>query len=66
VTHPPAKTPLSYRDRAADCERIAETALDPSNRAVMLELTARWRSIANESDAQEKIRKAQTQPLPLE
>jgi hypothetical protein len=41
----------------AECERIAKTAIDPSNRAVTLELTARWRAMANESNAQEKMPK---------
>jgi hypothetical protein len=64
VTHPPAKITVGYRDRAADCERVAATAIDPSNRVVMLELTARWRSIANESDAQKNAPSADSTAPP--
>lgn len=47
-------TPADYRERAAECERLAETAVDEANRKILLDLAARWRALANENDPPKK------------
>ena len=46
-------TPQDSRDRADECERLAASAISPSNRKSLLDLAQRWRALA---DANERAR----------
>ena len=62
----PAKTPQTYRERVAQCERLASHAHHPSSREMMIYLAMRWRALADEDEAGErKPRTAQARPLSL-
>jgi hypothetical protein len=51
------KTPQDFRERAAECERLAETAKNPATRETLLYLASRWRALAEEDEGQSKPRK---------
>jgi hypothetical protein len=40
------KTPQDFRDRADECERLAETATSPEIRETMIYVASRWRALA--------------------
>jgi hypothetical protein len=60
----PPKTPADYLARAASCERVAESAVSPETREIMLYLARRWRAFADEADAKRRSPDQQTQPRP--
>ena len=37
--------------RAEECERLAEQAVSPENKAIFLDLAQRWRKIAGEAES---------------
>lgn len=39
-----------YLERAVECERLANAAIIEVNRKILLDLAARWRSLAEGSD----------------
>jgi len=45
------ETPPDFRDRAAECDRLAATALNPKTRETMLYIASRWRALADENEA---------------
>src|SRR5450755_2403116 len=47
----PAKAPKTYRERAAECERLASQAHHASSREMMSYLAVRWRALADEDEA---------------
>jgi hypothetical protein len=49
-----SKTPY-YRDRANACQHLADTATSPEVRETMLYLTVRWRALADEVEAQQRL-----------
>jgi hypothetical protein len=49
-----AETPQDFRDRAAECERLAEKATQPEPRETMLYVASRWRALAEEDEARLK------------
>jgi hypothetical protein len=51
------KTPQEFRERAEECERLAETATRPETRETMLYVAARWRALVEEDEARVKPRK---------
>lgn len=53
---PHPKTPEDYRERAAECERLAEDAT-PTTCETMLYLANRWRALADEDEARSKLRR---------
>ena len=60
----PAQTPRAYRERAAECERLASHAHHASSREMMIYLAMRWCALADEDDA-EKSNPRTAQALPL-
>jgi hypothetical protein len=44
--------PQDFRDRAVNCEHLAETATSPEMREVMLYVASRWRLLAREEERQ--------------
>jgi hypothetical protein len=46
--HP--QTPQYFRERAAECQRLAEEIADPKNRETLLYVATRWRALADEDD----------------
>ena len=46
------------RERAAACERLAATATSPETREIMIYLARRWRSLAQQDEAERN-------PLPV-
>ena len=50
-------TPQDFRDRAAECERLAATMQEPAARETLLYVASRWRAIA---DADERGHPAET------
>jgi hypothetical protein len=40
-----------YRERAAECERLAGETRDPQSRDILLNLAKRWRELAAEEEA---------------
>jgi hypothetical protein len=49
-------TSQEFRDRAAECEHMAEEATNAENRERMLYLANRWRSLADEGESEEESR----------
>ncbi len=47
----PPVTPEEFRERAAECERLAQESFRPHDREVMLYAATRWRELADEEDA---------------
>jgi hypothetical protein len=50
---PKSNTPRSrayYLERAAVCERLADEAMTDENRKILLDLAARWRAFAEQSE----------------
>lgn len=45
------RTPQDFRDRAAECERLAEQFANPAVRETMLHVAATWRRLADEDEA---------------
>lgn len=41
-------TRADYLERAANCERLAKTAVTKENREILLELARRWRIFADQ------------------
>lgn len=37
-----------YLERAAECERLAEVAVNEQNRRILMDLATRWRALAKE------------------
>jgi hypothetical protein len=50
----PLRTPQDYPNRANECERLAETAVSPETREILLYLPKRWRDLAIEDEAKSK------------
>jgi hypothetical protein len=50
-------TPEEYRQRAADCERVAAETSSADVRETMLEVAARWRRLADEDEAASRLRR---------
>ena len=49
-----------YRERAASCEKIAESAISDEHRQRILEMARTWRELA---DQRERMLKSGTKPL---
>jgi hypothetical protein len=47
----PMNTPQEYRERAADCERLAGEAARPHDREAMLYAAKRWHDLAEEEES---------------
>jgi hypothetical protein len=47
----------SFRERAPECERLAEQSFRPHDRKVMVYAAERWRELADEEEA--TLRKAE-------
>jgi hypothetical protein len=45
------ETPQDFRDRAAECERLASEAGNPRVRETLLYVAATWRRLAKEDEA---------------
>ena len=48
------KPPQYYIDRATSCERLADTAISPEAREIMLYLATRWRALAEKDEAKRR------------
>jgi hypothetical protein len=48
-------TSQEFRDRAAECEHMAEEATNAENHERMLYVAARWRSLADEHESEEEL-----------
>jgi hypothetical protein len=59
------KTPQYCRDRAIECERLAETDTNPVNHEIMLYVAARWSALVEEGEARLKPREPEA-PLRAE
>jgi hypothetical protein len=46
----PAETPAEFRARAAECERLANEAGNPSARETLLYVASRWFAMAKEDE----------------
>jgi hypothetical protein len=57
-----AETPQDFRDRAAECERLAATATNPEARETMIYVASRWRALAEEDEKRLRSRKPKTEP----
>jgi hypothetical protein len=57
-----AETPQDFRERAATCERLAETAMLLEEREVLLRIASRWRALAEEDEKRLKLGKLKTEP----
>jgi hypothetical protein len=57
-----AKTPEEFRERAANSERLAETAILLEEREVLLRIASRWRAMAEETEKRLKSGKPTTEP----
>ena len=56
-------TPQDYRDRATDCERVAQEAVSQETREIMVYLAERWRVLADEVEAQPGAGRPRSIPL---
>jgi hypothetical protein len=57
-------TPKSYRDRAADCQRLADAATDGETRDTMTYLAELWRAMADQDVAEVNPRMVPAPSLP--
>ena len=57
------RTPETFRDRAEECERLADRAIKPETRELMLYLAMRWRALADGDEAEGKLPDASALPL---
>jgi hypothetical protein len=48
-------TSQEFRDRAAECEHMAEEATNAENHERMLDVAARWRFLADEDESEEAL-----------
>jgi hypothetical protein len=48
-------TSREFRDRAAECEHMAEEATNAEDHERMLYIAARWRSLADEDESEEEL-----------
>ncbi|HEX4112585.1 MAG TPA: hypothetical protein VH020_08625, partial [Stellaceae bacterium] len=55
-------TPAEFRKHAAECERLAELAIEPARRAVFLAIAAKWYQLANEEEASSRFRESSASP----
>ena len=62
MTQPPPRTPQEFRERAAECERLAASAPTPETRETMLYVASRWRAMAEEDEARLKAPKRKANP----
>jgi hypothetical protein len=44
------KTPQDFRDRAAECERLAVAATNPATRETLLYVACRWLALAEDDE----------------
>jgi hypothetical protein len=44
------KTPQDFRERAAECQRLAEIAVNPETRETLFYVASRWRALAEEDE----------------
>lgn len=56
------RTPQDFRERAAECERLAELASRPETRETLLYVASRWLALAEEDEA--RLRKAKHEANP--
>jgi len=47
-TQTPAERVEYYRERAAECERLAAQSTSPENRELLLYMAMRWRALAGD------------------
>ena len=59
----PRPTPQDLRDRAGECEQRAASAISAETRETLLYLAKRWRALADEDEAKEKITDRQARAL---
>jgi hypothetical protein len=52
----PMNTPEEYRERAADCDRLALEARRPHDREAMQYAAQRWRDMAEEEESKARQR----------
>ena len=46
----PGDEPLHFRERAAECERLANITKNPDYRETLLYVAMRWRAMADEDE----------------
>jgi hypothetical protein len=46
----PRETPQDYRQRAAECQKLADDAKDPRARETLLYVVSRWLALADADD----------------
>ena len=56
------KTPQDYRDRAAECERLAADMWEPRARETLLYVASRWRAMANADEARQRSLQSREKP----
>jgi hypothetical protein len=49
-TPPSIPTRADYLERAAECERLAKASVTEESRTILLNLAARWRSLAEQEE----------------
>jgi len=47
-TQTPAERVEYYRERAAECKRLAAQATSPENRELLLDMAMRWQALAGD------------------
>ena len=52
----PQNEPQEFRDRAAECERLAELGTNRRDRETLLYVASRWRAMADEDDRRWQLR----------
>jgi len=60
ISRPAPSTIAELRNRAEECDRLAESAPNDEQRAILRFIAARWRKFADEDEAQ--TRDALTKP----
>jgi hypothetical protein len=51
----PREKPREFRQRAAECERLAELSRDANARETLLYVASRWRAMADEDENRRPI-----------
>lgn len=55
-------TANDYRKRAEECEKLAKTPGYENQRALLLDIAAKWRFLARQTEADEKSRDKSDRP----
>jgi hypothetical protein len=58
----PRSEPQEFRERAAECERLAKVSTSRRDRETLLFVASRWRAMADEDERRLPVKELEAQP----